>query len=275
MFALAGAGAARIKQEEEVDDDQMDAVKIEREAHHELLPLIQKLKHMIAHPDKLFAALTLIDIEDGVSFSERHQLTLKKKTIAYQRSELRGLAATWHRFVDAVGSPSSKNSYLKRVDHMMMKLALYHMRLWNYICAICIDAVLNMGAAVAESQKHWFTAPSLERHRPAASISPMFESKSSDALSQGMIRASSSNLAKRSRLTRHSNEFMIGWFIAHKANPYPSAEERTQIASKTGLTEQQVRNWFANMRKRHWKPNRLETKKPRCLLDVVLRKHEV
>lgn len=269
LHAAAAGGRAKIKQE----DERMDEVEIEREAHQELLPLIQKLKQMIAHPEKLLAALALADNEI-VSVSEEHKLTLKKRTIAFQRSELRDLATTWHRFVDAVGSPSSTNAYLKRVDHMMIKLALYHMRLWNYICAICIDAVLNMSAVVIESQEQWFTASSLERRRPA-SISPMLEAKSSDALSQGMIRASSANLSKRSRLTRHSNEFMIGWFIAHKANPYPSAEERTQIASKTGLTEQQVRNWFANMRKRHWKPNRLDAKKPRCLLDVVLRKHEV
>lgn len=265
------------------DDKTMDETEIEREAHHELLPLIHRLKQMIARPDKLLAALVHGDHDaTRATGTDERKLLLRKKTVAFQRVELRELANTWHRFVDTVGSPSNTNSYMKRVDHMMMKLALYYMRLWNYLCAICIDAVVAMGVVVYEAHKQWFASlqPDRRRASAAASISPMFESKSSDALSQNMIRTPSSSssasaLVKRSRLTRQSNEFMIGWFIAHKANPYPSADERAQIADKTGLTEQQVRNWFANMRKRHWKPNRLNTKKPRCLLDVVLRKHEV
>ncbi|EQC38612.1 hypothetical protein SDRG_04313 [Saprolegnia diclina VS20] len=76
---------------------------------------------------------------------------------------------------------------------------------------------------------------------------------------------------KRARLTRRSNEFMTAWFLAHKGNPYPSAKERNEIASTTQLSELQVRNWFANMRKRHWKPQNSD-KKPRCLLDLVLRR---
>ncbi|OQS02377.1 hypothetical protein THRCLA_05239 [Thraustotheca clavata] len=77
---------------------------------------------------------------------------------------------------------------------------------------------------------------------------------------------------KRARLTRESNEFMTAWFLAHKGNPYPSAKERVEIAAVTQLSELQVRNWFANMRKRHWKPQN-EDKKPRCLLDLVLRRN--
>lgn len=273
------------------DDAAMDneVVKIEREAHHELLPLIHRLKQMIVRPDKLLFALVHSRDAAGdgrATDTDERKLLLRKKTVAFQRVELRELATTWHRFVDTVsGSPSSTNAYMKRVDHMMMKLALYYMRLWNYLCAICIDAVVAMGGVAHEAHKQWYASLQPDRRRASAtsaSISPMFESKSSDALSHNMIRttqssssASASALAKRSRLTRQSNEFMIGWFIAHKANPYPSADERSQIADKTGLTEQQVRNWFANMRKRHWKPNRLNPKKPRCLLDVVLRKHEV
>ncbi|OQR95003.1 hypothetical protein ACHHYP_00646 [Achlya hypogyna] len=79
---------------------------------------------------------------------------------------------------------------------------------------------------------------------------------------------------KRSRLTRRSNEIMTAWFLAHKGNPYPSGAERLAIANKTQLSELQVRNWFANMRKRHWKPSNSE-KKPRCLLDLVLRRSTV
>ncbi|KAH9116429.1 hypothetical protein LEN26_010581 [Aphanomyces euteiches] len=81
----------------------------------------------------------------------------------------------------------------------------------------------------------------------------------------------STKKSKRARLARQSNELMTAWFLAHKTNPYPTAKERAEIAAATHLSELQVRNWFANMRKRHWKPQHVE-KKPRCLLDLVLRR---
>lgn len=266
----------------------VDSAAIEREAHHELLPLIQRLKAMIARPGRLLAAVALddgdcggVDMLAAATLSDEHRLLLRKKVAAFQRAELRGLASAWPRFVATASSAGHASAYLARVDRMMMKLALYYMRLWNHVCAVCVDAAFSMRVVALEAQKQWLADLQPEqRGGRGAGLSPMFEAQSLDALSQGIVLAPSgvganAALAKRSRLTRHSNEFMIGWFIAHKANPYPSADERSQIADKTGLTEQQVRNWFANMRKRHWKPNRMTAKKPRCLLDVVLRKHEV
>lgn len=242
------------------------------DARHVLLPLIQRLKQMIARPDKLLAAVASTDV--GVApGSDEFRLQLRKQAAAFQRTELRDLASTWHQLVKFASSPSSA----KRLDHMMMKLALFFMRLWNYVAAICVDAVVSMRVVVSVAIKNMqsSSSPLPSRRRSATSPpSPMFEPTSVDARSQMIVRTPTP-LSKRSRLTRHSNEFMIGWFIAHKDNPYPTPDERTQIAEKTGLTEQQVRNWFANMRKRHWKPSRGSTKKPRCLLDVVLRKHEV
>ncbi|TYZ64575.1 hypothetical protein PybrP1_001486 [[Pythium] brassicae (nom. inval.)] len=268
---------------------QMDDVAIAREAHHELLPLVQRLKAMIARPGRLLAAVVLgsdsVSVSDGATLTDEHRLLLRKKVAAFQRAELRGLANAWPRFVALASSAGPANAYLTRVDDMMMKLALFYMRLWSHVCAVCVDAAFRMRVVALEAQKQWLAELHPEQRRaPRGFAAALFEAQSLDALSHGRVLAppsgaaaggSSAALAKRSRLARHSNEFMRGWFLAHKANPYPSAEERAQIADKTGLTEQQVRNWFANMRKRHWKPSRLNAKKPRCLLDLVLRKHEV
>ncbi|RLN02995.1 hypothetical protein BBJ28_00010036 [Nothophytophthora sp. Chile5] len=232
---------------------------------HALLPLVHRLMAMVSQPAKLLAAL--VAGSDGSTARSTQDYVLEAKAAAYQRSQLRDLRESWHRIVQMV---ERRDLELELTDATMMKAALHYWQLWQYVCAVCIDAVLSVERAAMKSQEQW---PSVLQKRRAASISPIFEDKSSDALSQGMVR-STNNLSKRSRLTKQSNEFMIGWFLAHKDNPYPSATERTEIAEKTGLAEQQVRNWFANMRKRHWKPNRLNTKKPRCLLDYVLRKHE-
>ncbi|CAI5708225.1 unnamed protein product [Peronospora destructor] len=111
----------------------------------------------------------------------------------------------------------------------------------------------------------------LLQKRRAVSISFSLEDKCSDALSQGMILLGCpSGLGSLRGATSSSSRR----FLAHKDNPYSSFDERVEIADKTGLAEQQVCNWFVNMRNRHWKPNRANAKKPRSLLDYILRQSE-
>ena len=43
-----------------------------------------------------------------------------------------------------------------------------------------------------------------------------------------------------------------GWFLAHAADPYPSAAEKQRLAEASHLTVAQVSNWFINARARHW-----------------------
>lgn len=40
------------------------------------------------------------------------------------------------------------------------------------------------------------------------------------------------------------------WYDVHMNNPYPSDEEKSQLAERAGITEQQVKSWFANKRSR-------------------------
>jgi len=35
-------------------------------------------------------------------------------------------------------------------------------------------------------------------------------------------------------------------------NPYPSDEQRAVLIETTGLSQQQLKNWFINHRKRSW-----------------------
>lgn len=238
---------------------------------HALAPVVQQLTVMLARPGGLLSALVATEHQGAMD-----QASLQQAAAAYVRSELEPVVRSWQARV----SGRREIFEVRQMNEMMLKVALWYLKLWKYMSAACVEAVLRTNAIVKQGQEQAQAAMALmaqhhseHKKRRVTSISPMFEAKSSDAMSQGMITAGS--MAKRPRLTRHSNEFMVGWFLAHKANPYPSATERLQIAEKTGLTEQQVRNWFANMRKRHWKPAHVSTKKPRCLLDVVLRKHEV
>lgn len=78
-------------------------------------------------------------------------------------------------------------------------------------------------------------------------------------------------------LPSESTDILLHWFLDHIPNPYPSQAEKRALAeaagrpraltgkqstgqgassarSCTGLTETQVRNYFTNVRKRHWTP---------------------
>lgn len=264
LHSMGQDEAMELLEMQSCDDEEKPAATIlldDEVQEHLLLPVTQTLMAMVAQPTKLLAALVV-----GVDQAERSatRQTLWAKAMAYQTSRLKSQQSPLLDVLDAVEAVD--HSRLGPIDVLMMKAALYYWSLWQYVCVTCVDAVAAIEKAVEPVR--W---PSMLQKRRAESLSPT----SSDALSQSMIRSSSSgSLAKRSRLTKKSNEFLIAWFLAHKDNPYPSASERTDIADKTGLAEQQVRNWFANMRKRHWKPNRSNAKKPRCLLDYVLRKPE-
>ncbi|CAL9736899.1 hypothetical protein MOSE0_K10242 [Monosporozyma servazzii] len=40
------------------------------------------------------------------------------------------------------------------------------------------------------------------------------------------------------------------WLMDHLNNPYPTAQEKTDLLIKTGLTKIQLSNWFINQRRR-------------------------
>ncbi|OWZ15210.1 Homebox and aldo/keto reductase [Phytophthora megakarya] len=225
--------------------------------NHALLPLTHKLMALISQPTKLLAAL-VVDLEPRRVSKQQFWA----KALTFQHAELIGICGGWSRIMEDI-----HRYELTSTDVMMLKAVLYYWRLWQFVCVTCVEAI----GSIEESATSTHEPPSLLHKRRAASItsSPSLE----ESLAQGMVMLGSGG-AKRSRITKKSNEFLVAWFLAHKENPYPSPDERVEIAEKTGLAEQQVRNWFANMRKRHWKPNRSNAKKPRCLLDYVLRQTE-
>jgi hypothetical protein len=46
---------------------------------------------------------------------------------------------------------------------------------------------------------------------------------------------------------------MTSWMAENFAAPYPSLEQRRELAESGGITEKQVVYWFSNARKRTWK----------------------
>lgn len=59
---------------------------------------------------------------------------------------------------------------------------------------------------------------------------------------------------KRGVLPKHATSIMRTWLFQHLVHPYPTEDEKRQIASETNLTLLQVNNWFINARRRILQP---------------------
>ncbi|XP_043710785.1 BEL1-like homeodomain protein 11 [Telopea speciosissima] len=55
-------------------------------------------------------------------------------------------------------------------------------------------------------------------------------------------------------LPENSVAILRSWLFEHFLHPYPKDSEKLSLASQTGLTKNQVSNWFINARVRLWKP---------------------
>ncbi|XP_041373353.1 homeobox protein PKNOX2-like [Gigantopelta aegis] len=59
---------------------------------------------------------------------------------------------------------------------------------------------------------------------------------------------------KRGVLPKQATQVMKSWLFQHIVHPYPTEDEKRQIAGKTNLTLLQVNNWFINARRRILQP---------------------
>ncbi|KAH8298043.1 hypothetical protein KR018_005004, partial [Drosophila ironensis] len=69
-----------------------------------------------------------------------------------------------------------------------------------------------------------------------------------------------SRAAKR-LFTPDIKRMLKDWLIRRRENPYPSREEKKQLAAETGLTYTQICNWFANWRRKLKNSEREKAKK--------------
>lgn len=87
-------------------------------------------------------------------------------------------------------------------------------------------------------------------------------------------------------LPERAVSILRAWLFDHFLHPYPTDNDKQMLATQTGLTRNQVSNWFINARVRLWKPmveeiHMLETKGSSCAepnssnngMSAVLAKH--
>lgn len=59
------------------------------------------------------------------------------------------------------------------------------------------------------------------------------------------------NRRRRGNLPKEATAQLKAWFASHSESPYPTDEEKNALASRTGLTQAQISNWFINARRRN------------------------
>jgi len=65
---------------------------------------------------------------------------------------------------------------------------------------------------------------------------------------------SAAHKVKRGVLPRKATTVLRSWLFQHLVHPYPTEEEKRQLAAQTKLTLLQVNNWFINARRRILQP---------------------
>ncbi|XP_076011305.1 homeobox protein PKNOX1.1 isoform X1 [Genypterus blacodes] len=127
---------------------------------------------------------------------------------------------------------------------------------------------------VVAGMSPWHTTPSSGGtvYQPVTVVTPQGQVVT-QALSPGTIRVQNNQLQlqfhqdlnlfnhddnstknKRGVLPKHATNVMRSWLFQHIGHPYPTEDEKKQIAGQTNLTLLQVNNWFINARRRILQP---------------------
>ncbi|KAI9259041.1 Homeodomain-like protein [Sporodiniella umbellata] len=84
-------------------------------------------------------------------------------------------------------------------------------------------------------------------------VSPSTSSSSSSS-SSVLTEPNQVKRKRRGNLPKEVTDYLRNWLLQHKRHPYPSEGEKTDLAQHTGLTANQISNWFINARRRILQP---------------------
>uniref|UniRef100_A0A674NB43 Meis homeobox 1 n=1 Tax=Takifugu rubripes TaxID=31033 RepID=A0A674NB43_TAKRU len=76
---------------------------------------------------------------------------------------------------------------------------------------------------------------------------------------------------KRGIFPKVATNIMRAWLFQHLTHPYPSEEQKKQLAQDTGLTILQVNNWFINARRRIVQPMIDQSNRAGNVIDPLLK----
>lgn len=222
--------------------------RLEQLAH----PLYPDLLHALAQYRWLSQADQLLD--DSQWRGKTNHLRTRTDAIAAQQRRLSGVAeCPWGTL------PHVDDAMVRGVE--LFTLAVREIR---HVHSEAVDALAAARQDVAEAAQ---AAPAPRMPERARRKRNAVRGRVEDALDA--VHSHMASKRRRGRLPEASTRALLHWFMEHADNPYPTAEEKAELRSQTGLNNQQLRNWFTNMRKRHWKPTRTG-REPQSAVDWLI-----
>ncbi|XP_013066812.2 homeobox protein PKNOX1-like [Biomphalaria glabrata] len=104
------------------------------------------------------------------------------------------------------------------------------------------------------------TSPIQQHHMQQPTVQQPQQQNQQSEIKSGHLRVSDdedddkNSKQKRGILPKQATQVMKSWLFQHIVHPYPTEDEKRQIASQTNLTLLQVNNWFINARRRILQP---------------------
>lgn len=90
----------------------------------------------------------------------------------------------------------------------------------------------------------------------------------------GSEAGDSRNRRRRGNLPKQVTDILRAWFQDHLDHPYPTEEEKQMFIQQTGLTMNQISNWFINARRRHLPAMRQDRDRRAQGLDSEPQRHQ-
>ncbi|KAF4040262.1 Homeobox KN domain [Phytophthora infestans] len=99
-----------------------------------------------------------------------------------------------------------------------------------------------------------FSSPSYELEGATVATSSADEEESEQPVVEKTQRRKKGT--RRGTLHPEAKNVLKAWMFSpeHFAHPYPSEEEKEELANEAGIEVKQLSNWFTNARKRLWQP---------------------
>ncbi|KAG1053284.1 hypothetical protein G6F46_004223 [Rhizopus delemar] len=101
--------------------------------------------------------------------------------------------------------------------------------------------------------KYWLDVITYSRDHPEphSPVPSLVSSPSPPPVNKHMT---GNNKRRRGNLPKAVTAILRDWLCKHKKHPYPTEEEKAQLAAETNLNLNQISNWFINARRRILQP---------------------
>ncbi|AWU73444.1 hypothetical protein CAS74_001246 [Pichia kudriavzevii] len=109
---------------------------------------------------------------------------------------------------------------------------------------------LAMRPYQTDSRQRNISSPSLINYSSSSSSSSPSSLPSSVTPLSTLSSSGPKMKKKRSNLPKQATAVLLTWLVDNINHPYPNSKEKVELMRKTGLTPQQLSNWFINARRR-------------------------